>query len=115
MQIKNLVHTLRLNKVRVGVIHDRFVQDSEDGSIYLDTVTKDNKKHFFRIMAKGGQTTTRLSFPDGSDYTETAKCSVKDSYNKKTGVSIAVERIFAKRAAEGKVDVLNNVTFALNT
>ena len=111
MQIKHLVKTLRQNSVKCKVSHYRFVQERENEFPKLARVTKDNKKTFFNILAKGGETSLFLTFPDGGDYTAESLCSKKDAYQKSLGINICAERIFAKRREEGKIDKLNGVEF----
>lgn len=111
MKIKNLIAVLRANKIRTGVLHYRYVQRKEGDKPELVKITRDNKKEFWRIEALGGETNLRLTYPNGDDYYGEAICSKRDAYEKRAGISLCAERIFAKRREEGKSNKLDGVEF----
>lgn len=45
-----------------------------------------------RMLPRGGETIVEVITPDGQTLTGNAKCSLKDSFNKKMGLKIALGR-----------------------
>lgn len=45
------------------------------------------------ITPNGGMVTVEVTAPDGKEYKAEAKCSLKDNYDKKLGVKIALGRL----------------------
>jgi hypothetical protein len=107
------VQQLRNNGYKVRVLHNRLyngrfkwqnrqlvfespnrVMYRVDGSIEPDT--------------KGGSTHIIIDSPSGDHYEGVALCSIKDNYNKKLGVRIALGRCNIKQQAYIPVEVEND-------
>jgi predicted DNA-binding protein with PD1-like motif len=109
MDPKNLVYRLRKNhNIKVGVRHYRWtlmkLEQEEGIPLQLRNVTKDNKKNFTYIHGHGGATEVHLTFPDGKNYEERARCVMTDPFCKKIGVVICVGRILKMRKEQGIID-----------
>lgn len=63
-----------------GVITSLGYQPAEDG------------KYSKAVSPKGGETVVQITSPDGTELEGVAKCSLKDPYNRKRGLSIAIGR-----------------------
>jgi len=70
------VKALRQNGWKVRVLHHRIIDDRNLGEIY----------------PKGGKTQIIIDSPVGEHFEGIALCSIKDLYNKKMGVKIALGR-----------------------
>lgn len=109
MDSLNLVYRIRKSGIKCGVRHYRYVRIKgveEDGELILANVTKDNKKEFAYIHGHGGATEVRLTFADGKNYEDRARCNMKDPFCKRLGIAVCVGRILKKRVGEGIVDAI---------
>jgi len=86
------------NKVRV--IHSRFYRLSKfprraelknRALVPLSTFRKGGNPE--EINAKGGRTFIQLTTKDGQEYVGQADCSLKDCFNRKLGIKIALGRL----------------------
>jgi hypothetical protein len=104
MNNKNIptVKEMRESGFKVRVLHKRFWR--EDTLCFTPKYLKNNKDKFLIAQrdiggpgrsAKGGETVVEITLPDGREARGEAFCSLKDGYNKKTGVSLAVSRALA--------------------
>lgn len=93
------VSELRRGGCKVWVTHKRYYDkdrpkllNKSDANhlIYCDLslCIKNNKL----LLAKGGLTEVRIDLPNGDTLTGKAQCSLKDAYNKKLGLQIALGR-----------------------
>lgn len=93
---KNFVRTLRKSGTKVRTKHFRWVNAlAEPNIFYLEHVTKENHKQF-AISSNGGLTRVELTMPDGRELKGEALCAPEDTYNKRLGVYLAVQRAFGK-------------------
>ena len=93
--MKTKVHELRKNGYKVRVIHKRKLNNN-DRNLYHRREIKFSEN----ISPKGGQTTVEILTPDGREFSETAKCSHLDSFNRKVGITIALGRIAKKNGLD---------------
>lgn len=97
------VHELRKNGYKIRVIHKRYY--SSYGNLYTtghvelltrrdaDLLISDGIKIF--ILPKGGFTKVEITTPDGRNLDGQSECSIKDSFNRKLGLKIALNRAMA--------------------
>ena len=94
------INELRLKGYRVRVTHFRFEQWLDRYSTIVlrhQGEIKDGIELMLpvRFWPFGGETHVEIICPDGSRLYGEAKCSMKDNYNKKLGVKIALGRALA--------------------
>jgi hypothetical protein len=93
---KNLVHTLRKNGIKVGIKHYRWAWPEEgegNEGWSLQHFTNDSTSKMFWIIAPcGGKTVVTVTLQDGRTATGEAVCSNKETYNRKVGVYVALQR-----------------------
>ncbi len=89
--MSNSVQNLRDKGLRVKVTHYRISRMKKPRAFVLVPAylaTNDN------VYPKGGLTTVSIKFPSGKEIYGEARCSHKDPFNRKEGVSLAIERAF---------------------
>ena len=97
------VKQLRESGYKVRVIHSRrflYIRDGKVNSINLsrkefdDLKLSDDKKESIMegLQGRGGETRVEILTPEGKEIWGGASCSIRDSYNKRTGVSLALKR-----------------------
>jgi hypothetical protein len=100
--MKHTVQSLRQSGHKVRVIHSRHL----DFHIKCPATPKDAKNppyltiHELReqgllkaVSARGGKTFVQITKPDGSEVFSEALCSLKDNFDRKLGVQIALGRL----------------------
>ena len=89
------VHELRKQGYKVRIKHFRKYYNIKDqktrGEYERDTIYK----YSAYVLAKGGETRVELTSPNGQEFVGIAKCSKKENYNRRKGVTIAFGRIFS--------------------
>lgn len=94
-----LIAALKNRCVKFKVIHNQYVihkseyNQSAISDFYLDSPRRENRKDYI-FLGKGGVTEVMATLPDGSIVCGNAICSVKDNYNKRVGLRIALQRVF---------------------
>jgi hypothetical protein len=100
----SLVQKLKSSGIKCKVEHYRWVIKNLDDH-ELSHVTQQNLKEFTFIESNGGQTKVYLTFPDGKNYESCANCSLLDTYCRRTGIQICVNRIMAQRKLDKKFSI----------
>jgi hypothetical protein len=89
------IQELRKNGNRVRVVHRRFYEGSPLPMTREQAAAVSFHVRIGNIFPRGG--ITEIYINDGKSKTRhgVAECSIKDNYNKATGVEIALKRAFA--------------------
>ncbi len=121
MDIKNMtIHQLRLAGNKVRVTHKRYaiqgynyffnqvlktkgVDILRKYLIPIKGIRADNQQNL--INPKGGSTTIDITTKNGQEYSATAFCNLKDSFNRKTAISICLGRIGEQMEKEKAVEM----------
>lgn len=93
--MKNItVQSLRKSGYKIRVTHYRWIMQNIDENHEALFPKRKYDKLGKLVNPKGGETQIDVTTPDNRDFSQTVKCHIKDSYNKKIGVQIALGRIF---------------------
>jgi len=94
------VKSLRQKGFKVRVLHQR---KPKDFNFELKNIDTDNKRAYFeseiRADEKGGKTRVEIRLPDGQEIAGEAVCHPEDHYNKKKGVTVAIENAYENHIA----------------
>jgi len=96
-KMKDTVETLRKSGYKVGVYHKR----------------RRDERLIFPELPKGGRTEVCVTTPDGRTATGKARCSKEDTYVKKIGVQIALDRALKKLELD-KEEINDTVVVYIN-
>lgn len=108
------IHQLRKAGYKVKISHYRYSNRYSDPvvftaeqrfPIFLNLITRQAKKdrEFAYISGKGGETVLSLKTPVGNEIVSHAKCSLKDSFNRKLGIRICIGRLVAKNLIPAEI------------
>ena len=86
---QNTVEYFRKNIGKVRVTSSRYLKD---GQLLTLKNIRDNKLQNL-INSRGGKVTVDLTTKDGKDYSVTAQCNLKDSFNKRISMQICLGRL----------------------
>jgi len=96
-KMKDTVETLRKSGYKVGVYHKR----------------RRDERLIFPELPKGGRTEVCITTPNGRTATGKARCSKEDTYVKKIGVQIALDRALKKLELD-KEEINDRVVVYIN-
>jgi len=97
------VKELRQNGVKVRVMHRRYC--AYDYNLFSFKELRNEKDKFLYSgqgldgplrSPKGGETIVELTYPNGKNVRGVALCSLKDQFNRKVGLNMAIFRALAK-------------------
>jgi len=86
----NTIREFRQNKFKIKVTHFRRISGETD-LVSLFNIRE--KKLQNRILPRGGATVLDVTTPEKKDLRIEAKCSSKDSFNKKIAISVLIGRL----------------------
>lgn len=94
--MKMSVASLRQNGYKVRVNHYRPYEYGEEGVLYTRFMASvmSSYPNLGGPKPRGGETRIEITTPNGETLNGVARCSDKDSFNRKLGVSIALGRAF---------------------
>jgi hypothetical protein len=91
------INQLRDAGYKVRVHHLRNFKGHEGLYTRHDFEVQFSKALYSKLISpRGGKTVVELTLPNGTDVTDSAVCSMKDQYNRKLGLKIALGRAVAK-------------------
>jgi hypothetical protein len=85
------VHQLRKDGYQIRILHYRVSNDkplNEFNLVHSSLVSGD------QVYSHGGLTIAQVKHKDGRETEGQARCSIKDNFNRKLGVKIALNRAF---------------------
>ena len=86
------IQELRQKKYKVRVTHKRLIRYVEK-PLLVPLFEIREKLWQNLILPKGGETIIEATSTDNKEYVAVAECSLKDSYNNKIGLKIALGRL----------------------
>lgn len=109
---------LRLGGVRVRIRHKRYLARHHGETLILADYARrwcgsvDNLDGYVPYPL-GGETSVELAFPDGGTYEGVAKCSLKDRFDRKVGLAMALSRALAARREHIRLGVQPEPSFSV--
>ena len=96
----SVLPSLRRGGIKVRIRHKRYLYCISGGETIVGPVSYGRR--YGNEMSDipyplGGETTVELAFPDGGTYTGISKCSLKDRFCRRIGISLALERALVAR------------------
>lgn len=96
----NTVHSLRQSGHKVRVIHQRYYSPNNLNVKVLlskrEVHQLSNEHNQFVMLPHGGATLVEITTPSGQNVNGISSCSIKDGFNRKLGLKIAINRALAK-------------------
>ena len=92
MSTNTTIKELKDKGIRVTIHHLRLSIKDNPKDFTLYARENFGRGYGYHIAAKGGLTKVKLELPGGDVIETSARCSIKDGYNKKSGREIALQR-----------------------
>ena len=93
--MKKTIHQLRLDGNKIKIQHFRWPRVFND--VHTDMLAEKKFREHKKgcdMNGRGGKTVITLTTPNGKTVTASSVCSLRDNFNRKLGVRIALSRAF---------------------